>query len=116
MSDGLGLDPLRDESSHNVCGEVTGWLSGDRASSSPSSAASPSPRRSRLSARGVVATESEQSVSYRTGIRRRVGTDASSTITNGDDWKLFQAEDGNVHYVAWQCLPDTVDPRGPKGK
>jgi hypothetical protein len=29
--------------------------------------------------------------------------------------QLTRGTIGDVNHVSWQCLPDTVDPRGPKG-
>jgi hypothetical protein len=35
----------------------------------------------------------------------------------GDMLAKVEASSGRMpSYVAWRCLPDTVDPRGPKGK
>jgi hypothetical protein len=53
--------------------------------------------------------------SCRAEIRRKVGTGASAAVSKGDDWMIYQTADGQRHYVGWQCLPDTVDPRGSKG-
>ena len=43
--------------------------------------------------------------------------DAGETLeVVGSNMLIRKARDGHVIIAQWTCLPDTVDPRGPKGK
>jgi hypothetical protein len=39
-----------------------------------------------------------------------------SSLTKSENLLILKLEDGTRHVVSWRCLPDTVDPREPKGK
>src|SRR6266851_3303316 len=47
-------------------------------------------------------------------IDRRAATDLFILYTRG--CTKLDIRDGTTGGTTWQCLPDTVDPRGPKGK
>jgi hypothetical protein len=54
--------------------------------------------------------------SCREEVRRRVAKMGPSSLTKSENLLILKLEDGTRHVVSWRCLPDTVDPREPKGK
>jgi len=47
---------------------------------------------------------------------RLYGHDKSETFVFDDTGYAYKQGDDPTHYTYLYCLPDTVDPRGPKGK
>jgi len=47
---------------------------------------------------------------------RLYGHDKSKTFVFDDTGYAYKQGDDPTHYTYLYCLPDTVDPRGPKGK
>ena len=58
------------------------------------------------------ATECTEAIDYREVLTPTNG----STIDHRSPTDLFLMDQSRARGLWWQCLPDTVDPRGPKGK
>jgi hypothetical protein len=58
------------------------------------------------------AIECTEAIDYREVLTPKNGF----TIDRRSPTGLFLMDQGGARGLLWQCLPDTVDPRGPKGK